>query len=298
VRTDIDFVSYGLTCKGWFYRPDGVTEDRPVVVLCHGMGGVKEFVVAPFAEEWMKRGYCAFAFDYRHTGASEGEPRGRIHPSLHHDDIRAAITVASRQEGVDPSKIILWGASYGGSHAIVVGALDPRVKAVIILVSGLGPKQLIARIGRDGWETVKQRLTDEFIERFDGGEEGLIPLVAPPGEPCLLPQPENYPWFMRNTERAPNWLNGITQESVLRGMEYDASAYIDLIAPRPLLMFVGENDTMSDLEFDEQVFAKAGEPKKLVTYPVDHFGIYDPTPIRDEAMEIQTAWLKEHDLSL
>jgi dienelactone hydrolase len=298
VRTDVEFTVEGLTCRGWYYRPDGVTEDRPVIVLCHGMGGVKEFVVAPFAELFVARGYCAFVFDYRYTGASDGKPLGRIIPSLHHDDIRAAITVARQQEGVDREKVILWGASYGGGHAVVVGALDRRVKAVIVLVPGLGPKLIIHRSGREAFDRLLERIAAEFDHRNATGEDPLLPLVAPAGEPCLLPQPGNYEWFMANTHRAPNWLNGLTQESIAKSMEYDSGAFVDLIAPRPFLMFSGENDTMSSFEFEKSVFECAGEPKQHVTYPCGHFGIYDPGPIRDDAMEIQFAWLAEHGLGV
>ena len=88
MRKDISFKVDGLTCRGWCYRPDGVDEKKrlPVVILLTGFGGVKEFAIATFAELFVEHGFSAIVYDNRYTGDSDGEPRGRIIPSLQHDD--------------------------------------------------------------------------------------------------------------------------------------------------------------------------------------------------------------------
>jgi len=292
MRTDITFTSGGLTCEGWFYRPDGATNDRPVVVLCHGMGGVKEFVVAPFAEQFVERGFCAFVFDYRYTGASGGTPRGRIIPTLQHDDIRLAITCALEQEGVDRDKLILWGASYGGAQALFVGATDPRVKAVISVVAGLGPRELLN--DRKVWNAIWKQATDAFIAQNATGLNPTVPLVAPPGEACFLPQEHCYDWLMANASRAPNWRNEITLESRLRALEYTPTAFIDAVSPRPLLMFATQSDSLVSPESQKAAFDRALEPKRFELFPGNHFDLYDPGPDRDRAMDIKVEWLGRH----
>jgi uncharacterized protein len=296
VRTDIEFQSDGATCRGWFYRPDNATEDRPIMVMCTGLGWVKEFILGPYSEMFVQAGYCTLAFDYRHSGASDGMPRGHVIPRLQHEDIRAAVTFAAKQEGVDADKIILWGCSYGGAHSLFVGALDPRVKGVIALVPGLGPRAMIEQ-SRDLWDQFLAQTTDEMIERNETGVHGTIPIVAPRGEHCLFPHKECYPWIMANATRAPNWINQVTLESVFRSMEYTPAAFIDLISPKPLLMMVTEGDTMVSQELTQEMFDRANDPKELHTFPGHHFGIYpSPSDVNssEEAMKIMVAWLERY----
>lgn len=296
MRTDVEFESGGLTVRGWFFRPDNTTEPRPTIVMCTGLGGVKEFILGPYSEMFVAAGYNTLAFDYRHNGASDGLPRGHVIPQLQHDDIRAAITFALQQDGVDPDKIILWGCSYGGAHALYMGALDPRVKGVIALVPGLGPRDLINH-DRAQWDTLVQQATKTMVEQNETGEHKSLPIVAPPGELCVFPHEECYPWIIANATRAPNWINSITRESVFRSMEYHPAAFIDLISPKPLLMLVTEGDTMVSSEFVQAAFDDAREPKELHVFPGTHFGIY-PSPSHEnsseEAMKIKVAWLERY----
>ncbi len=73
-REDITFESGGIKCAGWFYRPS-TPAPYPCVILAHGLGGVKHHRIDKFAERFAEAGFAALAFDYRHFGASEGEPR-------------------------------------------------------------------------------------------------------------------------------------------------------------------------------------------------------------------------------
>ena len=298
MRKDISFKVKGLTCHGWFFRPDNVPADKklPVIVQCTGFGGVKEFILGPYAELHASRGFCSLAFDYRFTGASEGEPRGQVIPAFQHDDIRCAISCALEQEGVDQNKLILWGCSYGGAHAMFLGAIDHRVKAVVSIVPGVGPRELVDQGQRKMWDSFWRRITSEFLASAKSAEEPTIPIVAPKGELCLFPQDHCYDWIFTNASRAPNWRNAVTLESRLRAMEYFPAAYIDLISPRPFLMFATENDSLVQPETLKAAFARAKEPKRFELFPGTHFGLYDPGPRRDKVVEITHEWLSQHGL--
>lgn len=83
-RQDVDFVSGGVRCAGWFFPPtpespfangDG---DVPVVVMAHGFCGTKDSGLEPYAEQLAEAGLAVFAFDYRGFGESRGEPRQRV----------------------------------------------------------------------------------------------------------------------------------------------------------------------------------------------------------------------------
>jgi len=74
-RTDLAFTSHGITCKGYLYMPSDAKGPVPCVIMGHGFAATRECGIAPFAEAFANAGYAAFMFDYRHFGASGGEPR-------------------------------------------------------------------------------------------------------------------------------------------------------------------------------------------------------------------------------
>jgi fermentation-respiration switch protein FrsA (DUF1100 family) len=294
VASEVEFKSSGLTLKGLLYRPSNVDEQRPGVVLCHGFGGVMEIVVAPFAERFAEHGYPSLVFDYRCNGASEGIPRGRIDPTARHDDIRAAIGFLAQQDGIDRDRLVLWGTSYGGAHSLFVGALDPRVHGVISQVPGTGFREVIAKGGRKLWDRLLHRVTDEFIERNETGIERTMAIAAPEGEPSMFPQPGVFEWFSKYAFDKPTFRNEFTVESILRSIEYTPTAFIDLIAPRPLLMVLGTQDDLASPKQAAAAFEMAGEPKRLVTFECGHFGLYECGPFHDAAVAVELEWLHEH----
>jgi hypothetical protein len=48
----------------------------PLVILAHGLGGLKEWTIPEVAAALNEAGIAALAFDYRNFGDSEGLPRG------------------------------------------------------------------------------------------------------------------------------------------------------------------------------------------------------------------------------
>jgi cephalosporin-C deacetylase-like acetyl esterase len=75
-RSDITFGSGSSTCRAWLYRPaTTASAARPCVVMAHGFGATRDASLAPYAERFAAAGMNVLLFDYRHFGASDGEPR-------------------------------------------------------------------------------------------------------------------------------------------------------------------------------------------------------------------------------
>src|SRR5262249_53328293 len=161
-------------------------------------------------------------------------------------DLRAAIGWALEQEGVDPRKVILWGTSFGGSHVLFVGALDPRVSAVITLVAGLGSRGALER-DRNAWDAMWGQLTNEFMKSQATGDDLALPIVARPGQPSLLRDETLSAWLRNHAPQAPRWPNRVTLESRIRLFEFEPTVFMDAISPRPLLMFAMSDDAMVPL---------------------------------------------------
>ena len=73
-RLNVTFPSGPDECHAWLYLPKGGGRP-PVVVMAHGLGGVREMRLDAYAERFAAAGYVCLVFDYRHFGASGGQPR-------------------------------------------------------------------------------------------------------------------------------------------------------------------------------------------------------------------------------
>lgn len=57
--------------------------------------------------------------------------------------------------------------------------------------------------------------------------------------------------------------------------EFEPAGWVPYVSPKPMLMVLGELDVCTFTDVQREVFATAGEPKRLVTHPGGHFETYD-----------------------
>jgi len=99
--------------------------------MAHGFSAVREQRLDDYAERFAAAGLAVLAFDYRHFGASSGEPRQLLDIRRQLADWRAAVGFARGLDGIDAGRIALWGSSFSGGHVVHVAAGDERVAAVV-----------------------------------------------------------------------------------------------------------------------------------------------------------------------
>lgn len=273
-RKDVTFKSEGLNCSGWYYVPINLKQagKHPAIVMAHGISGVKEMNLDGFARRFAEAGLIVLVFDYRYLGASEGEPHGQIFYSEQITDYRNAITWVSLQAEVDSGRIGIWGTSYSGAHALCVAALDKRVKAVVVQAPYIGQtiENMITNIAsKSNW------LVQNRIEKYTKNITNTMPIVDSSGKYAILPQKEAYDWFTKLAkEKAPNWENKITIESVDRAAEYNPQFYVPLISNTPLLMIIASHDIITPTEDEKKTFKLAKTVKKLIVVQGGHFDAY------------------------
>ena len=69
---------------------------------------------------------------------------------------------------------------------------------------------------------------------------------------------------------------------------------MDKIAPRPILFITTDNDRLVPPEESAQLYARAGEPKKLVVLKgYGHYEVYAEPAFR-EVMQATLSWYQEH----
>lgn len=140
-RRNIEFDSGGILLRGWLQIPDDVGP-YPLVILAHGMGGLKEWEIPAYADAFVAAGIAAMTFDYRNFGDSDGTPREEVDHCGQIEDFQNAITAATILPEIDHARIGLWGTSLGGRNVLAVAALDHRLKCVLAQVPGIFPEGL------------------------------------------------------------------------------------------------------------------------------------------------------------
>jgi fermentation-respiration switch protein FrsA (DUF1100 family) len=295
MRRDIEFSAEGVTLRGWLYLPEGAAGPVPTVVMAHGLSAVKEMYLDRYAEVFADAGLGALVFDNRCLGASDGEPRQEVDPWLQVRDYRHAITYARTLPEVDRERIGVWGSSLSGGHALVVGAIDRRVKCVVSQVPVVsGYRNLLRQIRPDLLPQVRAGFDADREARFAGKPPAMIPMVSEdPLGVCVLPHRDSWDWFSETARtRAPAWRNEVTLRSVEMIIEYEPAAYVDRISPTPLLLVVAANDTAAVADQAFEAYERALPPKRLHILPGGHFDAY--VSEFDLAATAARDWLVEH----
>jgi uncharacterized protein len=134
-RSDVRFMADGgIELGAWLFLPASARLPSPAITMAHGYAGVREHGIAKFAEAFADAGFVVLLHDHRTFGVSGGEPRQDVDPWRQIADWRRAISYLESRPEVDSSRIGLWGTSYAGGHALVLGATDRRIACVVAQV--------------------------------------------------------------------------------------------------------------------------------------------------------------------
>ena len=181
MRTDITFHSGDDWCAGWLYRPEGFEGPRPLIVMAHGFSATKELRLPAYAERFCAAGIGVLLFDYRHFGASGGEPRQLLDISRQHADFRRALAYARDLDWVDPERVGLFGSSFGGGHVLAVGAADGRVAAIVSQCPFTDGLATLPALGLKAIMQVTVAGLRDQVTALRRGAPYYIPAAAPPG---------------------------------------------------------------------------------------------------------------------
>jgi hypothetical protein len=208
-RQDIEFVAEGdVALRGWLFVPDAVGR-HPAITMAHGFAGVKEHGLERFARVFADAGFVVLVHDHRGFGASDGTPRYDVDPWIQIADWRRAISFLETQPSVDPERIGLWGSSYAGGHAIVLGATDRRLRAVVAQVPTVsGYEQSLRRVAPDQQDAQEASFIDDERRQYRGEPLATQAVVsADPATPAAYRSPDAVAFYNQPTPGGA-WHNG------------------------------------------------------------------------------------------
>lgn len=266
---DATFYADGVRLAGTFTPAVG-GGTHPAIICVHGYTGRKETYMPPFVRDLTAAGYHTLDFYHRGFGDSDGTPR-RVDPEEQVRDILAARIWLSARE--DVACVAVMGLSHGGGASIKATAIDPQIIALATVgAPGHGERWHRSKRTPEEWDALQRDLTADRVTRTLTGEGCTLPYqeMSPPG-----PAEREAFRTMYKTEDA--YPDGYPLENVELACGFLSEDWVGQIAPRPLLLIHGADDTMVRYEEAENLIARAGEPKSLHTIPgINHAEVYEP----------------------
>ena len=272
----------------------------PIIIMAHGFSATINGMVADnYAEAFCQAGFAVLLYDHRNFGISDGEPRQQINIWVQARGYRDAIDYVTSLPEIDTTRIALWGDSLSSAEAVVVGAIDERVKAIIAQVPAFGDD--LPPSDSDGtlFTTIRETFQHGDVSGTPETHTERNPVVSfdQARIPSLLLPLTAYRWFIEYGGRYDTkWQNWATIARPVTRVPFDAI----LCAPHlqaALLMVIARNDEMegASSSISRLVWKLAPQPKEMVELDGGHFGLlHYPSPLFDQAVHVQCDFLIRH----
>jgi dienelactone hydrolase len=271
-REDLTFPSGDDRCAAYLYRPAGTGVDVPCVVMAHGFSLTRDDGLPAYAERFAAAGLAALVFDYRHFGASSGEPRQLVDIRRQQADYRAAVRFARTLPGIDPGRIALWGSSFSGGHVLALAEQEPTIAAAVAqtpFADGLAG--LRAADPRNAVRGVVAGVADAAGAVL-GRAPRTVPAVGDPGTLAVLTAPDARAGIEAITGPGSRWRNEVVARIMLMRVVYRPAARAARIAC-PLLVCVAQQDTTTPPGTTIRAAERAPRGE-LKLYACGHFDVY------------------------
>ena len=235
--------------------------------------------------------------DHRNFGTSGGDLRGDIDPWRQIADWRRAISYLEARSEVDPARIGLWGSSYAGGHALVLGATDRRLRCVVAQVPTIsGYEQGLRRVSPDATPALEHAFNEDERAGLRGEQPRRQAVVSgDPSIPAAYRSQDAIDFFLQPIPEGL-WKNEVTLRSTRAARMYEPGAWVSRVSPTPLLMVVASSDKVTVADLALAAYERALEPKRLALVPGGHFDPYlDEFRVAEAAA---TEWFREHLIHL
>jgi dienelactone hydrolase len=261
--------------RGWFYLPLSVSSPVACVVMAHGLGGTVAAGLEPYARRFAAAGYAVLAFDYRHFGSSDGQPRQLIWIPTQLEDWQAAVRYAREHKDIDASRIALWGTSLSGGHVLTIASEDHAIACISAQCPGLDGHET-AELGfrKMGWRSGVRMVIHaqrDLARSWLHQSPHKIPIVGKSGTTALMASEEA--WNAMRALAPENYVNEACARIAIRGDKYRPVKKA-LHVRCPALLQICEYDEFTPVSVSEEAARSMGDLAQVKRYPINHFDIY------------------------
>ncbi len=287
---EVAFQSGDATCRAWLYLP-ATAAPHPVIVMAHGLGGVRGMRLDAYAERFSAAGYACLVFDYRHFGDSGGQPRQLLGIKKQLADWSAAVGFARSRAELDSTRIVLWGTSFGGGHVIVTAARDSTIAAVIAqcpFTDGIASTLAMGPVSAVKVATLA--IADLGAARL-GRNPVMVALVGPPHCAALMTAPDALGGYLHLVPDNSTHRNEVAARVGLHIPRYRPGRHLAQLTC-PILLCVCETDSVAPAAATLR-YARTARRGEVRCYPEGHFDIYVGGAF-DRVVADQIAFLHHH----
>src|SRR5262244_2903418 len=256
----VTFYSEGVKLAGDLFLPTDIKpgERRAGIVLCHGYTGVRSIYLPDNARVLAEAGYVVLTFDYKGWGDSDGA-KTRLAPYSRVADVQAALTFMGAQPEVDAARL------------------------------GIGARWMRSVRRPDEYHDLLERAAADRVKRALTGNSELSDR-----NDVLLPDRQSAELGAAARRDNPAAVTQVPLEFIDDTLGFNPEWVVDRIAPRPILFITTDDDRLVPPQESEAMYARAGEPKKLVVLKgFGHYEVYGGDAFR-QVMEETLAWYGTH----
>ena len=272
-RKDVTFQVKGTSISAWLYLPEDLSAPVPCIIMGHGFGGTKDMILESYALRYQEAGFAVLAFDYRHFGESEGEPRQLMWIPYQLEDYAAAIEYVRGLKEIDPARIALWGTSASGGYGMAIAAKDKNIACVCAQCPGLDPytsiKMFLKRLGIGHILRLFVHGQRDMMRLRLGLSPHKIPIVGKPGSIAFFPISDAYDGYSKLASE--NFINEVCARIVLRSHGFKPVEHLQNVQC-PILIQICDYDSLAIISAETaKELEKYAEVKH---YSIGHFDIY------------------------
>ncbi len=280
---DVLIPANGEQLAAYVYRPQATGPNAPCIVMAHGFTATRDDGLPAYAEAFRDAGYVVVLFDYRHFGASTGQPRQLLDVGRQRQDYHTAIAWARRLDGVDPERIVVWGSSFSGGHVLAVAADDPRIAAVISQAPFTDALAALREVPLKILPGMTLAGLRDQIGAWRGRPPRLLPAVGDSGTVAAMTSPGARSGFQAIVGPNSLWRNEFAARLMLHFLfNYPGRRTRQL--HMPLLLCACDDDTTTPPgpTIKAALRAPHGELRR---YPYGHFDIYNDPQVKTDQID-------------
>ena len=295
--TRVEFFCRGCRLEGRLYLPESLfpwdendTPTLPGIVIALGYTYTQDLLVPEMARQLAAGDRAVLIFDYRGFGSSAGDSEA-VRPWDQVEDLRAAVSYLLGRDEVDTDRLSVLGLSLGGSHAVTVAAIDPRVAAAVA-ISPAGDAARLMRGTRDDAEW------NEWLARIDA--DRIARAQGRPGETVdaweiIRPDPASREFLDQLYSEYPHLACQLLLETAAALLGYSPEGHAGEIEGRPVLLIHGANDALVPPSESQALLAAIGDSARLeMISEMAHFDWANPADPRfEQVVATINDWLVE-----